>query len=40
MELLRTPDDRFEGLPGHPFTPHSVEAPRGDGDATIRTMRR
>jgi haloalkane dehalogenase len=36
MELLRTPDDRFEGLPGYPFTPHYVEVPSGDGDQTIR----
>src|SRR5213595_15360 len=26
MEALRTPDDRFTGLPGHPFAPHYVEA--------------
>jgi haloalkane dehalogenase len=25
MELLRTPDDRFAGLPGYPFAPHYVE---------------
>lgn len=25
MEAYRTPDERFEGLPGYPFTPHYVE---------------
>ena len=25
MDLLRTPDERFIGLPGHPFAPHYVE---------------
>jgi haloalkane dehalogenase len=25
METLRTPDDRFAGLPGYPFAPHYVE---------------
>lgn len=25
MELLRTPEDRFEGLPGYPFEAHHVE---------------
>src|SRR6516165_7919164 len=24
MEVLRTPDERFEGLPGYPFEPHYV----------------
>jgi len=37
MELLRTPDDRFEGLPGYAFTPHYVEVPSGDrSNAPIR----
>lgn len=36
MELLRTPDDRFAGLPGYPFVPHYVEVASGDGDQTIR----
>jgi haloalkane dehalogenase len=37
MELLRTPDDRFEGLPGYDFAPHYVDVPSGDGSgATIR----
>jgi haloalkane dehalogenase len=30
METLRTPDDRFEGLPGYEFEPHYVEVPDGD----------
>ncbi len=25
VDLLRTPDDRFENLPGYPFAPHYVE---------------
>ena len=25
MEILRTPDDRFENLPGYPFEPHYAE---------------
>ena len=36
MDLLRTPDERFEGLPGFPFAPHFVEVPSGDGDQTLR----
>lgn len=32
MEVLRTPDERFQGLPGFPFTPHYLEVPSGDGD--------
>jgi haloalkane dehalogenase len=31
MELLRTPDERFENLPGYPFAPHYVQA----GDVRI-----
>jgi haloalkane dehalogenase len=34
MDALRTPDDRFAGLPDYPFVPHYVEVPSGDeGDA-------
>lgn len=33
MDVLRTPDDRFEDLPGFPFEPHYVEVDRGDGIA-------
>ena len=36
MEFLRTPDDRFEGLPDFPFEPHYVEVPAGDGTTTAR----
>jgi haloalkane dehalogenase len=25
MDILRTPEERFAGLPGHPFAPHYVE---------------
>ena len=35
METLRTPDDRFAGLPDFPFAPHYVDVPDGDG-ATLR----
>jgi haloalkane dehalogenase len=35
MDVLRTPDDRFESLPGYPFEPHYVEIPDGDG-GTLR----
>ncbi len=31
MEFVRTPDDRFEDLPGWPFTPHYVQVDAGDG---------
>jgi haloalkane dehalogenase len=31
MDVLRTPDDRFEGLPGYAFAPHYLEVARGDG---------
>lgn len=39
MELLRTPDSRFENLPGYPFDPHYVfvDDPTGEpGNARIR----
>ncbi len=35
MDILRTPDDRFEGLDGFPFAPHYAEIPDGDG-GTLR----
>lgn len=35
VKTLRTPDDRFEGLPGYPFAPHYTEVPDGEGD-TLR----
>ncbi len=31
MQVLRTPDDRFAGLPDFAFQPHYVEVPGGDG---------
>jgi haloalkane dehalogenase len=31
METLRTPDSRFEKLPGYPFAPRYTEVPSGDG---------
>jgi haloalkane dehalogenase len=31
MESLRTPDDRFEALPGYDFEPHYVEVADGEG---------
>lgn len=35
MDILRTPDDRFRGLPDFPFEPHYVEVASGTG-ATLR----
>ncbi len=32
MQILRTPDDRFAGLPDYSFEPHYVEVDSGDGD--------
>src|SRR5438132_13041382 len=31
MKALRTPDERFEHLPGYTFEPHYVEVDDGDG---------
>lgn len=31
MKVLRTPDMRFQKLPGYPFTPHYLEVPDGNG---------
>ncbi|HVX23567.1 MAG TPA: haloalkane dehalogenase [Acidimicrobiales bacterium] len=40
MKALRTPDDRFAGLPGYGFAPHYVEVPAGDEDPDgVRTLR-
>jgi haloalkane dehalogenase len=33
VRILRTPDERFEGLPGFDFEPHYVEVAAGGGDA-------
>lgn len=30
MKVLRTPDARFENLPGYPFEPHYTDVPDGD----------
>lgn len=35
MKILRTPDERFEKLPGYPFAPHYTEVPDGEG-GTLR----
>ncbi len=35
MHVVRTPDDRFDGLPDYPFEPHYAEIPDGDG-GTLR----
>lgn len=35
MHALRTPDERFEALPGFPFAPHYAELADGDG-GTLR----
>ena len=35
MHVVRTPDDRFDGLPGYPFAPHYADIADGDGD-TLR----
>ena len=36
MDVLRTPDDRFEGLPDFAFAPSYVDVPKGDGDGDLR----
>lgn len=36
MEFLRTPDDRFEGLPSFDFEPRYAEVPAGDGSGSAR----
>lgn len=35
MHVLRTPDQRFDGLPGFPFAPHYAEVDDGEG-GTLR----
>lgn len=35
MQALRTPDDRFDSLPGYDFAPHYAEVPDGEG-GTLR----
>ncbi|HAM02735.1 MAG TPA: haloalkane dehalogenase [Acidimicrobiaceae bacterium] len=36
MKVLRTPDERFESLPGYGFEPHYVEVPAGEGSEVLR----
>jgi haloalkane dehalogenase len=36
MDVLRTPDGCFTGLPGYDFAPNYVEIPRGDGSGSLR----
>jgi haloalkane dehalogenase len=36
MNVLRTPDHRFEGLAGFDYAPRYVEVPRGDGSGSLR----
>ncbi len=38
MKALRTPDDRFQNLPGYDFEPHYVEIPCGDDDSQTLRM--
>ncbi len=38
MKTLRTPDDRFDGLPGYPFEPHYAEIPDGDAEVHGGTL--
>jgi len=35
VDILRTPDQRFEDLPGYPFQPNYLEIPSGEG-STLR----
>lgn len=35
MQILRTPDERFQNLPGFPYAPHYTDVPSGDG-GTLR----
>ncbi|MDX1615328.1 MAG: haloalkane dehalogenase [Candidatus Promineifilaceae bacterium] len=39
MELIRTPDERFENLPGYDFAPHYLEIPVGDPGETSKSLR-
>jgi haloalkane dehalogenase len=33
MNILRTPDERFQDLPGYPFAPHYIQVDIGEGDS-------
>ncbi|MGH9086879.1 MAG: haloalkane dehalogenase [Acidimicrobiales bacterium] len=39
MKVLRTPDERFDGLPDFPFRPHYVEVPAGDAAGVANQLR-
>ena len=39
MHVLRTPDDRFDGLDGYPFAPHYVDVPADPDDPDGDTLR-
>jgi haloalkane dehalogenase len=36
VDVLRTPDERFAGLPGWPYEPQYTEVARGDGSGSLR----
>ncbi|TQM68094.1 haloalkane dehalogenase [Actinomadura hallensis] len=36
MRILRTPEERFNGLPGFPYEPRYADVPVPDGDGTLR----
>ena len=36
MQVLRTPDERFENLDGYPFAPHYVDVANPDGGDHLR----
>jgi haloalkane dehalogenase len=36
VEVLRTPDERFEDLPGWQYEPRYTDVPRGDGSGPLR----
>ena len=38
MEILRTPDERFENLPGYPYEPHYAEVSAGGDPETVLRM--
>ncbi len=39
MQILRTPDERFVGLPDFPFEPHYAEIGAMPGDPSLGTLR-
>ncbi len=36
MNILRTPDERFDALAGYDYSPHYIEIPSGDGSGPLR----